>query len=503
MNVNTRLIFNRFITSILGNILKGVLTITTMILLARMLSVETYGRFSYILYTLISLRLFFDLGIPSAIFTFLSQAKRSNVFRNLIFIWSGFAISLQILLLVLLPLEYINYIWPGEEVRLIVYAALGIFIRYGVWSLAAQVGESNRSTKAVHIINNLCLLSHLILICILYYLDSLSLSMIFLSMGVIWSIGSIFSIKLYFEKNNKESLISSSPLEFKTFMVYWLPLVPWTILSASVEIFDRWILNSSGGLEEQAFFNVAFQFSAIILLITTSILRIYWKEISELTYHNQFEKLKMFTSRILLYITYFCLILAIFFIYWSEPIIALLLGSDYSEATNAFSVLMVYPILQTYIQILGVLMLATGLSTRYSIVNIIWILISLFSSYYIFNFGYLFNIEIITSSTIAIKLVTLALLQCIFFTIAIRRFLYTNDLIKIILATVIFVFGAYFAKILTANVIFQNNVILEILFGGILYILFIMGLLGIFLNFFEAQSGDFDNLKKKLKFFFN
>ena len=49
MNVNTRLIFNRFITSILGNILKGVLTITTMILLARMLSVETYGRFSYIL----------------------------------------------------------------------------------------------------------------------------------------------------------------------------------------------------------------------------------------------------------------------------------------------------------------------------------------------------------------------------------------------------------------------------------------------------------------------
>ena len=70
MNVNTRLIFNRFITSILGNILKGVLTITTMILLARMLSVETYGRFSYILYTLISLRLFFDLGIPSAIFTF-------------------------------------------------------------------------------------------------------------------------------------------------------------------------------------------------------------------------------------------------------------------------------------------------------------------------------------------------------------------------------------------------------------------------------------------------
>ena len=69
-----------------------------------------------------------------------------------------------------------------------------------------------------------------------------------------------FSIKLYFEKNNKESLISSSPLEFKTFMVYWLPLVPWTILSASVEIFDRWILNSSGGLEEQAFLMLHFNF---------------------------------------------------------------------------------------------------------------------------------------------------------------------------------------------------------------------------------------------------
>ena len=183
-----------------------------------MLSVETYGRFSYILYTLISLRLFFDLGIPSSIFTFLSQAKRSNVFRNLIFIWSGFAISLQILLLVLLPLEYINYIWPGEEVRLIVYAALGIFIRYGVWSLAAQVGESNRSTKAVHIINNLCLLSHLILICILYYLDFITINDISIN-GSNLGIGSIFQLNYILRKIIKISDFFC-PLEFKTFMVY-------------------------------------------------------------------------------------------------------------------------------------------------------------------------------------------------------------------------------------------------------------------------------------------
>ena len=481
MNIDTSFIFNRFLISVIGNILKGILTITTTILLARILPIETYGRFSYILYTLISLRLFFDLGIPSAIFTFLSQAKRSNTFRNLIFIWSGLAISLQIFLLILLPLDYINYLWPGEEVQLIIYAVLGVFIRYGVWSLASQVGESNRSTKVVHIINNLCLLFHLILISTLYYLDSLSLSMIFLSMGVIWGVGSIFSIKLYFNKN-KESPLTPKPLELKTFMVYWLPLIPWTILSATVEIFDRWILNSSGGLQEQAFFNIAFQLSAVILLVTTSILRIYWKEISELTYQNEFEQLKIFTSRVLVYITYFCLMVSIFFIYWSEPIIALLLGSDYAEATNAFSVLMIYPVLQTYIQILGVLMLAAGLSKRYSIVNIIWVSISLFSSYCIFNFGFLFNIEVITSSTIAMKLVMLAFLQGIFFTIAIRRFLFVNDLIKIILSTVIFVIGAYLANISTANHIFQNNFILDILFGGIFYILFIIIIVTIFSN---------------------
>ena len=44
---------------------------------------------------------------------------------------------------------------------------------------------------------------------------------------------------------------------------------------------DRWLLQYYSGSVEQAYYSVAAQFAAIALIFTTSILRIFWKEISE------------------------------------------------------------------------------------------------------------------------------------------------------------------------------------------------------------------------------
>ena len=505
MNLFGQSIMARFFSSILGNIAKGILTLITTIVLVRILSVEDYGRFSYLLYTLIAFRLFFDLGLPSSIFTFLSQARRSKVFRGLIGAWVGFALGAQMIFILLIPLTTVNYLWPNEELYLIAMGVMGVYMRYGLWILASQVGESNRSTFQVQIINNICLLAHLIIIFILYYFDALTLANIFISMAIIWGLGSLVSIRLYFGVKDTDNNIASyghyEPVAASAFLRYWLPLVPFTILAASVELLDRWILTVTGGVVEQAFFSIAFQLSAIILLVTTSISKIYWKEIAELSHSESFELLRLLSSRVMIYITFFSLMTSVFCILWSKPLLSLALGSKYAGAEGAFAILMIYPVLQTYNSILGILMLSSGLTQRYSFINIVWVIFSLFTSYSLFQYGYLINIDVIPSSTLATKLVSLGLLQSFFYTIAARKFISMLEIRKILFALLVLVTLGCFVLFFESLILSHQPDFLRVLLAGLSYTLLVVVSLYKFPRFFEAKSGDIEFFANKSSLF--
>ena len=501
MNVLGQSIMARFFSSILGNIAKGILTFVTTIVLVRILSVESYGRFSYLLYTLIAFRLFFDLGFPSTIFTFLSQARRSKVFRGLIGAWAGLALGAQIIFILLIPLTALNYLWPNEELYLVLMGVIGVYMRFGLWPLAAQVGESNRSTFQVQIINNICLLAHLIIIFILYYFDALTLPNIFISMAIIWGLGSLVSIGLYFGVKDTDNNIAPpgnyEPVAKSAFLRYWLPLVPVTILGASADLLDRWILTVTGGVLEQAFFSIALQLSAIILLVTTSITRIYWKEIAELSHSESFELVRLLSSRVIIYMTFFSLMASVFCILWSKPLLSLALGSEYSGAEGAFAILMIYPVLQTYNSILAVLILSMGLTQRYSFINTVWLILGLFTSYSLFQYGHLININVITSSTLATKLVSLALLQSFLLTIAARKFISMFEIRKIFFALLVLVTLGSFV-LFSESLIFSHRLdFVRVLLAGLFYTLLVVVSLYRFPRFFEARSGDIQLVKNK------
>ena len=501
MNLFGQSILARFFSSILGNIAKGILTLVTALVLARILSVENYGRFSYLLYTLIAFRLFFDLGFTATIFTFLSQAKRSKVFRALIGAWAGLALGGQIIFILLIPLTALNYLWQKEELYVVVMSVIGVYVRFGLWPLAAQVGESNRSTFQVQIINNICLLAHLIIIFILYYFDALTLPNIFISMAIIWGLGSIVSIGLYFDVRNTNDNIAPlqnyEPVTKSAFLRYWLPLVPVTILGASIDLLDRWILTVTGGVIEQAFFSIALQLSAIILLVSTSITKIYWKEIAELSHSESFELVRLLTSRVIIYMTLFSLMASVFCILWSKPLLSLALGSEYSGAEGAFSILMIYPVLQTYNTILGVLILSMGLTQRYSFINTVWLLLGLFTSYSLFQYGHLININVITSSTLATKLVLLALLQSFLFTIATRKFISMFEIKKILFALLVLVTFGCFVLFTESLILSHRPDFVRVLLAGLFYTLLVVVSLYRFPRFFEASSGDIQLVKNK------
>ena len=67
----------------------------------------------------------------------------------------------------------------------------------------------------------------------------------------------------------------------KKYLNYCLPLIPYSWITFAYIFIDRWLLQYYSGSVEQAYYSVAAQFAAIALIFTTSILRIFWKEISE------------------------------------------------------------------------------------------------------------------------------------------------------------------------------------------------------------------------------
>jgi O-antigen/teichoic acid export membrane protein len=58
-------------------------------------------------------------------------------------------------------------------------------------------------------------------------------------------------------------------------------MIPYACLSFAYIFLDRWLLQDFGGNLEQAFYGVGAQFSAVSLIATSAMLRVFWKEMAE------------------------------------------------------------------------------------------------------------------------------------------------------------------------------------------------------------------------------
>ena len=155
-------------------------TFLTGILLARGFGAETYGIYAFLLASFMAINTLLELGTSSAFYTFISKKNRSKNF----FIYYLFWLFAQFIIIVIaigivIPDIWIEQIWKGQEKDIVLTAFIAIFLQYQIWTLIAQVGESQRLTGRVQILNVLIAICHLIVILFLYVLEELSLFTIY------------------------------------------------------------------------------------------------------------------------------------------------------------------------------------------------------------------------------------------------------------------------------------------------------------------------------------
>lgn len=355
----------RFAVSLIANILRSGISFATGLLLARWLGPQDYGRMVFLLASFMAFRQFLDMGSSTAFFTFLSQRQRSDRFVVIFGYWVGLQFLLSLALVYwALPDSMIERIWVGESRTMLVLALLATFMQGTVWNLASQMAEASRETVRVHRLNMLVVLIHLGVVLSLWWLDQLAIPLIFAALAVEWALASWLAARMYRTLRQAQEIggekFDTLRSVWYEFIGYCLPLIPYTWLGFAHDFADRWMLQNWGGASEQAYYGVAQQFAAIALLATSSILRIFWKEVAEAHHTGNIQRVERLYSKVSRMLFFVGAALAGGLLPWAGEILRITVGDAYAGGTVTLMLMFLYPVHQSMGQIGGAMLYATG-----------------------------------------------------------------------------------------------------------------------------------------------
>jgi O-antigen/teichoic acid export membrane protein len=353
---------NRFTISLVTNLFRSGISFATGMLLARWLGPDDYGRMAFLLASFMAFKQLFDMATSSAFFTFLSQRIRSKQFVRYFWYWVGVQFVVSLLLVALfLPESILQIVWKGEEKTLIVLALVATFMQQHVWRIASQMAEASRETIRVQKLSILVTLIHLGVVISLLWLGELTIPLIFIALIVEWSIAGWVAAKMYQQQTKLASghVVDTPKSVLKEFWHYCLPFIPYAWLGFAHDFADRWMLQHWGGSGEQAYYAVAQQFAAVALLATSSILRIFWKEIAEAQHQGDTAKVEQLYLKVSRGLFFVGAVVAGGLIPWSEEIISVVLGDAYIAGSITLTIMFLYPVHQSMGQIGGAMFYAT------------------------------------------------------------------------------------------------------------------------------------------------
>jgi len=361
------------------------LSFLTGMLLARWLGPRDYGNMAFLLGTFVGLRLLLDLGTSTAFFTFLSQRARSKRFVLIYYAWLGVQFVVPLLVVgLLLPSQWIETIWRGQQRGLVLLAFAATFMQNSVWPVIQQEGESQRKTVFVQAVGVAVVALHLVVVALLWLAGAINLYAVLALVAVEYLIAALVAQRglAFPEQHWRDPEDELKPM-LRLYLAYCVPMIPYAAMGFAQEFTDRWLLQTFGGGIQQAFYAIGGQFAAIALLATTSILRIFWNEVAEAHHrgdHERAHRLYLRVSRLLFLVG---AIVAGYLIPWSEDLLRRLLGPAYVGGATTLAIMFLYPIHQSVGQIGNTVLYATERVRLQAITGIATMIAALVTSYFL------------------------------------------------------------------------------------------------------------------------
>jgi O-antigen/teichoic acid export membrane protein len=380
-----RIVF-RYGATLIANLLRAALSFLSGILIARGLGASGYGDLNFLLASFAAISQLLDVGTSSAFYTFISQRRRSRNFALLYTGWmlAQFAVTALVVGL-LLPSNLIQRIWVGHQRGIVLLAFGSSFMMTQLWGMVSALGEATRKTVFIQLTAVGQAVVHLALVAILIHWGWLTVSFVlWLLVGEYLLLAIFLGPRLWrWNLTEQSARNEASGAIFREFAAYCAPLVFYGWASFLYTFADRWLLQKFGGSEQQGFFAVGQQVAAISLIATTSILRVFWKEVAEARErqdHQRVQKLYVSVARSL----YFAGAgLSCLFIPYSRQILAWTVGISYEGAWLCLALMFLFPIHQSLGQIQGALFYASSETKTYARIGYLMMGVSIPVTYFV------------------------------------------------------------------------------------------------------------------------
>ena len=374
----------RFVFTVGANLFRSLLSFSTGMLLARWLGPNSYGAMAFLLGMFLGIQQLLDMGSSTAFFTFLSQQPRSKRFVRSFFGWLAVQFLVPLCVVGLMfPSKWIETIWHGEQRGLVLLAFAAAFMQNSLWPVIQHAAESQRQTVWVQSVGVIVAGGHLLAVVLLWRLGMLGLYAIFTAIALEYLLAAFvvqrrFSYAPAFDQGSADGV--REPILRKYFR-YCLPLIPFCLMGFATQFADRWLLQNFGGGVEQAYYAVGAQLAGVALLATSSILRIFLKEIAEANQRGDQERMGMLYQKVTRLLFLIGAVIAGFLLPWAEDLLQLILGAAYIGGATTLAIMFLYPIHQSMGQITAAMLYATERVSAMATTSIIFMAVGIGMTY--------------------------------------------------------------------------------------------------------------------------
>lgn len=328
----------------------------------------------------------FNVGTDHAFFTFSSKKTETGLMLKVYSIY----VLLELLLIILFivstkVLNVFQIVFPDQILFYVITISFVEWLNF-VTLILIRLGEAKAETVLVQKVNLWSLLFKIALLVFLYFLGKLTLDS-FITINILTLlISSIFIYKnLIVSKYDKYFRISKSETlkEIKKyFLSYNSPLVIFTIVTFVFTFFERWFLQLISGSVQQAYFSIAFQWNSLSLLFTTSILNIFWREISSSFGRKDITRIKNIFPKTIKLVFFISSLFAIFFVFNAEFLLSFFAGDKFVGATNTLIVFSFIPVFQSIGQLTSSYFLATEQTVKFRNLGLVSLITGIIATYF-------------------------------------------------------------------------------------------------------------------------
>jgi O-antigen/teichoic acid export membrane protein len=339
----------RYAATLGAQTVRLVYSVAAAVLAPRALGPATYGEYSFLLSTATTLRSFVDTSTQQAFFTFSSQERESGPLTKL------YALALGVQFLFVMALIGIaaltgttHYLWHGIELSKIYWVTLLEWVIFLVIAFQ-QLGDSKGLTVQGQMLAAGVSVAMLVGLLLLVLMDRLAFGT-FVGLNLAGSVVSSVLLGYWLLVRNR-ALLWSGALRVREYarrwwtfsrplllLQYYLPMVAYL----GVYLIQRWY-----GSEEQGYYGLALQWSALALVFTSAAVSVFWREVA---HHSAAGEIHLAAA------TYESLSGTLFFLAvvlaWglaaaSDTLVVLISGREFGPAADVVAVMAFYPVAQT------------------------------------------------------------------------------------------------------------------------------------------------------------